>query len=84
MEKVVSAADANRRFSDLLRGVRKGRTYVVTSHGRPVAKIVPAETDERNAAAARAALLARLRSQPAAEEDKARKRWTRGELYEDE
>lgn len=84
MEKIVSAADANRRFSDLLRGVRKGRTYVVTSHGRPVAKIVPAETDERNAAAARTALLARLKSQPAAEEDKAGKRWTRDELYEDE
>jgi len=66
MEKTVSAADANRRFSDLLRGVRKGRTYVVTSHGRPVAKLIPAETDERNAAAAREALLSRLKSQPAA------------------
>jgi prevent-host-death family protein len=84
MEKIVSAADANRRFSDLLRGVRKGRTYVVTSHGRPVAKLVPAERDERNAAAARAALLARLKSQPAAKDDKVRKRWTRDELYEDE
>ncbi len=84
MEKSVSAADANRRFSDLLRGVRKGRSYVVTSHGRPVAKLVPAETDERNAAAARTALLARLKSQPAAQDDKARKRWTRDELYEGE
>jgi prevent-host-death family protein len=84
MEKIVSAADANRRFSDLLRGVRKGRTYVVTSHGRPVAKLVPAERDERNAAAARAALLARLKSQRAAKDDKVRKRWTRDELYEDE
>lgn len=84
MEKTVSAADANRRFSDLLRGVRKGRSYVVTSHGRPVAKLIPAETDERHAEAARAALLARLRSQPAAQRDKAAKRWTRDELYEDE
>ena len=84
MEKSVSAADANRRFSDLLRGVRKGRSYVVTSHGRPVAKLVPAETDERNAAAARTALLARLKSQPAAQDDKARSRWTRDELYEGE
>jgi len=84
MEKSVSAADANRRFSDLLRGVRKGRSYVVTSHGRPVAKLIPAETDERHAEAARAALLARLKSQPAAPDDKARKRWTRDELYEDE
>jgi len=83
MEKTVSAADANRRFSDLLRGVRKGRTYVVTSHGRPVAKLIPAETDERNAAAAREILLSRLKSQPAARAGKARKRWTRDELYED-
>lgn len=84
MEKIVSAADANRRFSDLLRGVRKGRSYVVTSHGRPVAKLIPAERDERNAAAAKAALLARLKSQPVAKNDKTRKRWTRDELYEDE
>jgi prevent-host-death family protein len=82
MEKSVSAADANRRFSDLLRGVRKGQSYVVTSHGRPVAKLIPAETDERNAAAARVALLTRLKSQPAAKGAKARRRWTRDELYE--
>ena len=84
MEKTVSAADANRRFSDLLRGVRKGRSYVVTSHGRPVAKLIPAETDERHAEAARAALLERLRSQPAAQGDTTGERWTRDELYEDE
>ena len=84
MEKSVSAADANRRFSDLLRGVRQGQSYVVTSHGRPVAKLIPAETDERNASAARAALLARLKSQPAAKGTKAQKRWTRDELYDDQ
>ena len=82
MEKSVSVADANRRFSDLLRGVRKGRSYVVTSHGRPVAKLIPAETDERHLQAARAALLARLKSQPAAKGDKANRRWTRDELYD--
>jgi len=84
MEKSVSAADANRRFSDLLRGVRKGRSYVVTSHGRPVAKLIPAEIDERHAEAARAALLARLKSQPAAKGAKAERRWTRDELYEEQ
>jgi prevent-host-death family protein len=52
MEKSVSAADANRRFSDLLRGVRQGQSYVVTSHGRPVAKLIPAEADERIAGTA--------------------------------
>lgn len=41
MERVVSAADANRRLSELLRNVREGQSYVVTAHGRPIAKIVP-------------------------------------------
>ena len=35
MDKAVSAADANRRFSELLRTVKKGRTVIVTSHGQP-------------------------------------------------
>jgi prevent-host-death family protein len=41
MEKTISAADANRRFSELLRGVREGQSYVVTSHGKVVARISP-------------------------------------------
>jgi prevent-host-death family protein len=83
MEKSVSAADANRKFSELLRGVRKGRSYVVTSHGEPVAKLVPAAQDARAAAGARSALLARLKSQTAAKGAKVRRGWTRDELYED-
>ena len=39
MEKPISAADANREFSPTLQGVKKGHSYVVTSHGTPVAKI---------------------------------------------
>jgi len=31
MDKAVSAADANRRFSELLRSVKKGQSVVVTS-----------------------------------------------------
>ena len=38
MDKFISAAEANRQFSALLREVRKGRQYVVTSHGRPIAR----------------------------------------------
>ena len=37
----VSAAEANRSFSKLLGAVRGGETVIVTSHGRPVAKLVP-------------------------------------------
>ena len=53
MDKAVSAADANRRFSELLRTVKKGRTVIVTSHGQPVAKISPIVEDERAAEGAR-------------------------------
>jgi hypothetical protein len=30
MEKAISAADANRKFSQILREVKEGRSYVVT------------------------------------------------------
>nr|WP_292230726.1 type II toxin-antitoxin system Phd/YefM family antitoxin [Mesorhizobium sp.] len=49
----MSAADANRRFSHILRAVREGQSYVVTSHGRPVARIVPADKHEGVPARAR-------------------------------
>ena len=84
MEKLVSAADANRKFSELLRGVRNGRSYVVTSHGKPVAKLVPAAQDALISAGSRFALLTRLKSQPAVKGAKARRRWTRDELHEDD
>ena len=60
----ISAAEANRRFSTVLREVRDGASYVVTSHGKPVAKIVPVTPDDRVADAAMEALLARLRTNP--------------------
>ena len=79
MDKAVSATDANRRFSELLRTMKKGRSVVVTSHGEPVAKITPAVEDERAADGARSALFARLRTQRAVHVG----RWTRDELYDE-
>ena len=79
MEKAVSAADANRRFSELLRTVKKGRSVIVTSHGKPVAKIMPVVVDERAAEGARSALFARLRTERVVNAG----RWTRSELYDD-
>jgi len=79
MEKPVTAADANRKFSKLLRAVREGQSYVVTSHGKPVAKIVPAGKNGGVARGARASLVKRLRSEPVVRIG----RWTREELYED-
>ena len=78
MDKFISAAEANRQFSALLREVRKGRQYVVTSHGRPIARLVPISKDGDVAMSGRAALLSRLDGQPVCEVG----RWTREELYE--
>ena len=80
MGKSVSAAEANRDFSKLLRGVREGRSYVITSHGKPVAKITPLDAGDRVRTAARDVLLARLGAQTATT---AAGPWTRDELYED-
>ena len=79
MNKAVSAADANRRFSELLRTVKTGRTVIVTSHGKPVAKISPVIEDDRAAAGARSALFARLSRERVVNAG----RWTRDELYDD-
>lgn len=77
MGKAVSAADANRDFSKLLRAVRDGDSFVITNHGKPVAKIVPFVAQDRVRDAAKATLLAKLRSQRAVTIG----RWTRDELY---
>ncbi|MGO9084414.1 MAG: type II toxin-antitoxin system Phd/YefM family antitoxin [Candidatus Sulfotelmatobacter sp.] len=76
MEKAISAAEANRKFSEVLRGVREGISYLVTSHGRPVARIEPVEVRDRSKA--KEVLLARLRSQKAIDIGP----WTRDELYD--
>jgi prevent-host-death family protein len=81
MEKSVSAANANRNFSKLLRGVRKGRSYLVTSRGERVAKLVPAsEKKDGLREGAFDSLMARLK---ATKPVNARKHWTRDELCED-
>jgi prevent-host-death family protein len=79
MIKAVSSADANRRFSELLRTVKKGQSVVVTSHGKPVAKISPIVEDDLAAEGARAALFTRLRKERVVNAG----RWTRDELYDD-
>jgi prevent-host-death family protein len=78
MENAVSAADANRNFSHILREVRGGASYVVTAHGKPVARIVPCEPADAARAAARVALLQRLRDQPVTDIGP----WTRDDLYD--
>jgi len=79
MDKAISAAAANCRFSELLRIVKKSGSVVVTSHGKPVARITPVVEDDRAAEGARAVLFARLRTERAVNAG----RWTRDELYDD-
>ena len=79
MEETVTAADANRSFSKLLQGVRAGKEYVVTSHGTPVARLIPAAPRRAGSDRARKALLEHLARQPVVNVP----RWTRDELYED-
>jgi len=78
MEKAISAADANRKFSQVLRDVREGQSYVVTSHGKAVARIAPFKEGRATAASARASLLSRLRAERVVRVG----RWKRDELYD--
>jgi antitoxin (DNA-binding transcriptional repressor) of toxin-antitoxin stability system len=59
--------------------VKQGRSVVVTSHGKPVAKITPVVEDERAAEGARSALFARPGTGRAVNAG----RWMRDELYDD-
>jgi prevent-host-death family protein len=78
MEKAISAAEANRKFSQVLREVKEGRSYVVTSHGRPVARIEPVQGQSQSHNNAKGALLARLEAQPI----RRVARWKRDDLYD--
>jgi prevent-host-death family protein len=80
MQETISAAEANRNFSKVLRAVREGRSYLVTAHGRPVARIVPVDEMGPADKSAKEALLARLEREPVIDIG----HWTRDELYEDE
>ena len=75
--KTISATEANRRFSSLLREVASGATVTVLSRGRAVATLAPAGAQGRNPSAARERLLQRLRQQ----EPSGARTWSRDELY---
>ena len=78
--KTVSAADANRHFSSLLRDVRSGESVTVLSRGKPVAVIAPVIHNlDKQRQAAKSHLLERLRDQHIQGE----RTWKREDLYED-
>lgn len=76
--KTISAADANRHFSSVLREVSQGDVFTVVSRGRPVATIGPAAVADVQRRMARDALLARLQAQPVT----GSRNWTRDSLYD--
>ena len=77
--KSISAAEANRHFSSLLREVSRGARITVTSRGKPIAIISAADqVERRERLAAKRVLLSRLRATPST----GTRSWSRDELYE--
>jgi prevent-host-death family protein len=76
--RAVTASEANRNFSGLLREVAGGESVLVVSRGTPVATMNPVRV-ENHRQAGKNALLSRLERQKA----DGRRDWTRDELYRD-
>lgn len=76
MDRPISASEANQHFSEMLREVQEGESYVVLSRGRPVARLVPIDREaERKAVADLVAFLETLPRRHG-------KNWTRESLYD--
>ncbi len=76
MEKTITATEANRQFSRILREVEAGDSFTVTSHGRSIARIsAPPQPGSQEALSD---FLAWARKQPV----RVVGPWTREELYE--
>ena len=74
--RTVTASNANRNFSGLLRDVASGESILIVSRGKPVAKISPLNT-KASGMGAKESLLLRLSGQSAT----GQRDWTRNELY---
>ncbi len=77
--KTVTAADANRKFSAILREVSQGEEMTIVSRGKPVATIGPVKTDSPDRHVAKKSLISRLKKSDLS----GRRNWTRNELYND-
>jgi prevent-host-death family protein len=77
--KTITAANANRGFSKLLREVRKGEEITILSRGTPVAKITSVNSAALKKNAMKNLLLSRLKAQTVT----GSRNWTRDELYQD-
>lgn len=79
MDRLITATEANQRFSELLRDVESGETFVVTSRGRPVARMVPVDDEAKQKRDRKfTALMERLDAIPF----RIRGPWKREDLYD--
>jgi prevent-host-death family protein len=78
MDRIVTATEANQRFSELLREVSAGESFTITSRGKPVAEITPPKEKKQASKEELRAMLARMRELPGAISGP----WTRDELYD--
>ena len=77
--KTITASEANRQFSAVLRDVADGHRVLVTSRGKPVATIEPVRPKSRaTMSAAKRRLLEHLDAMPV----QGARNWTRDELYD--
>jgi prevent-host-death family protein len=81
MNKTVTATEANRSFSKLLRDVAAGHRVEITSHGRKIAVLSPAEL-EGPSREQRLKALEKLKKRWATQKRVTVGPWTREELYE--
>ncbi|MCH9651149.1 MAG: type II toxin-antitoxin system prevent-host-death family antitoxin [Deltaproteobacteria bacterium] len=59
--EVIGAFDAKTRLSELLARAEHGESFVITKHGRPVARIVPDQVADLERVSAAASRLRSLR-----------------------
>jgi prevent-host-death family protein len=76
MDRIITASEANQRFSEMLRDVAEGESFTVTSRGRPVARVLPVDRTDQSEKIGR--LLDFVREQPVRYSGP----WTRNDLYE--
>ncbi len=75
--KTITASNANRGFSKLLREVSAGEEITILSRGKPVAKITSLNSEALQKKSMKNSLLSRLKAQKIS----GSRNWTRDELY---
>jgi prevent-host-death family protein len=73
----VGAYEAKTKFSELIARAEKGESFTVTKNGRPVARITPTETFDRERARRAFEELREMRARegPPVTEEEARRNW---------